>query len=95
MVVFADTCVTTSQLKVIAPEFYLGLMHHTSYTWVLWRFLTDAAMGPWSRIKRTSRDGPLAPCMAPVYQDAQDPTEALTRTSTNAGQQTATAPCTD
>lgn len=85
--------VTPPQLKTIAPEFYLSLMHHTSYTWVLWWFLSDAAIGPWSRIKRRRREGPLAPCMAPFDSQSDSKSERqseghlaaelLTRTSTN------------
>ncbi len=60
------------QLKHIAPEYYNGLMHHTSYTWVLWEFLTNPNMGPWSRITRTQRKGPLAPVMGAHPQGGGD-----------------------
>jgi len=44
-------------LRKIAPEFYESLYHHTSWTWVLWKFLSDPAVGPWSRMHRLSREG--------------------------------------
>lgn len=45
------------QLRAIAPEFYDSLAHHTSYTWVLWKFITDDALGPWRRVRRGQREG--------------------------------------
>eukprot|EP00208_Stichococcus_sp_RCC1054_P001406 CAMPEP_0206139322 /NCGR_PEP_ID=MMETSP1473-20131121/5530_1 /ASSEMBLY_ACC=CAM_ASM_001109 /TAXON_ID=1461547 /ORGANISM="Stichococcus sp, Strain RCC1054" /LENGTH=361 /DNA_ID=CAMNT_0053533063 /DNA_START=107 /DNA_END=1192 /DNA_ORIENTATION=+ len=45
------------RLKEIAPEFYLPLKHHTSYLWVIWCFLTDKDVGPWTRMRRTSQAG--------------------------------------
>jgi sphingolipid 4-desaturase/C4-monooxygenase len=45
------------RLKEIAPEYYEGLRCHTSWCWVLYKFLTDASMGPWSRMHRLKREG--------------------------------------
>jgi hypothetical protein len=45
------------QLRAIAPEYYDGLYAHTSWCWVLWRFLVDPSMGPWSRMHRVMREG--------------------------------------
>lgn len=51
-------------LKAIAPEYYNTLAYHTSYTWVLWRFITDPNVGPWSRVRRTEQQqGGLAAAM--------------------------------
>lgn len=54
------------QLRKIAPEYYDTLHHHTSYTWVLWKFITDPAIGPWARIKRNARAGHLDQGMSPA-----------------------------
>lgn len=45
------------QLRTIAPEYYDSLYAHTSWCWVLWRFLVDPSMGPWSRMHRVLREG--------------------------------------
>ncbi len=45
------------RLKQIAPEFYEPLYQHSSWISVIWRFITDPKMGPWSRMHRPSRDG--------------------------------------
>jgi sphingolipid delta-4 desaturase len=45
------------RLRAIAPEFYDDLRHHTSWTWVIFKFLTDPTVGPWSRMHRPSREG--------------------------------------
>lgn len=54
------------QLRAIAPEFYDSLAYHTSYTWVLWKFITDDTLGPWRRVRREQREyegGRLHPAM--------------------------------
>ena len=43
------------RLRRIAPEFYEPLARHASWCWVIWTFLTDADVGPWTRIKRVER----------------------------------------
>ncbi|KAI7840390.1 hypothetical protein COHA_005891 [Chlorella ohadii] len=45
------------KLREIAPEYYDSLYAHTSWCWVLWRFLVDPSMGPWSRMHRVLREG--------------------------------------
>ncbi|KAI3426432.1 hypothetical protein D9Q98_008800 [Chlorella vulgaris] len=45
------------KLRHIAPEYYNSLYAHTSWCWVLWRFLVDPSMGPWSRMHRVVREG--------------------------------------
>jgi sphingolipid delta-4 desaturase len=45
------------KLRKIAPEYYEPLYHHTSWCWVVWKFLTDPAVGPWSRMHRPTREG--------------------------------------
>lgn len=47
----------SAQLKEIAPEFYDTLTHHTSWVMVMWAFLSDPEVGPWTRMKRTSPVG--------------------------------------
>lgn len=39
-------------LRKMAPEFYDTLPHHTSWTKVIFDYITDPAVGPFSRIKR-------------------------------------------
>lgn len=39
-------------LSKIAPEFYLNLNHHTSWTYVLWQYITDPKVGPSARVRR-------------------------------------------
>ena len=43
------------QLRQIAPEHYDTLSHHTSWTWVTWKFLTDPEVGPWTRMRRLTK----------------------------------------
>lgn len=45
------------KLKEIAPEYYENMYQHSSWTWVLYKFLTDPSMGPWSRMHRLTRNG--------------------------------------
>ena len=52
------------QLKNIAPEFYTTLKYHTSWIYVIWAFLTDSDVGPWTRMKRKTPTG--TPADAPV-----------------------------
>ena len=42
-------------VKAIAPEFYRSIPHHTSWTKVLWRFITEPTIGPFARLKRPTR----------------------------------------
>lgn len=39
-------------LSEIAPEFYLNLNYHTSWTYVLWQYITDPKVGPSARVRR-------------------------------------------
>lgn len=41
------------QVKAIAPEFYETLPSHKSWTYVLWRFVTDPTVTPYSRVVRS------------------------------------------
>jgi len=43
-------------LKKIAPEFYDNLASYDSYLWVLWKYITDPTIGPYSRVTRTEKD---------------------------------------
>eukprot|EP00887_Chlorella_sp_A99_P004329 scaffold15.g4329.t1 len=49
------------RLRQIAPEYYNHLRAHTSWCWVLWRFLVDPSIGPWSRVHRLRREASGAP----------------------------------
>jgi sphingolipid delta-4 desaturase len=40
------------EVRKIAPEWYDHLPHHDSYIKVIWKYITDDSMGPWSRVKR-------------------------------------------
>ncbi len=39
-------------LHEMAKDFYTDLPHHTSWTWVIWRFIWDREVGLWCRVKR-------------------------------------------
>lgn len=54
--VFILSCLCV-QLREIAPEFYVPLACHTSWCWVIWKFISDPAVGPWTRMKRETREG--------------------------------------
>jgi len=45
------------KLREIAPEYYENMYQHSSWTWVIWKFLTDPTIGPWSRMHRLKREG--------------------------------------
>ena len=63
--VFAtDFRLSALQLRDIAPEFYTTLKYHTSWIYVIWAFLTDSDVGPWTRMKRKTPTG--TPADAPV-----------------------------
>ena len=36
----------------MAPEFYDTIPHHDSWVMVIWNYITDAHVGPFSRVKR-------------------------------------------
>lgn len=40
------------KLSEIAPEFYLNINYHTSWTYVLWRYIMDPKIGPSARVRR-------------------------------------------
>jgi len=42
------------KVRKIAPEWYEHLPHHTSYIKVIWNYIMDEEIGPWSRVKRES-----------------------------------------
>lgn len=41
-----------AKVRQIAPEYYDNLPSYNSYCAVLWRYITDPTIGPWSRAKR-------------------------------------------
>jgi len=42
-------------VRQMAPEFYENLPYHTSYVWVIWKFITSPELGTFSRIKRSQK----------------------------------------
>lgn len=40
------------KLQEIAPEFYSTLQYHTSWTYVLWQYITNPKVGPSARVRR-------------------------------------------
>ncbi|KAL3677421.1 hypothetical protein R1sor_027369 [Riccia sorocarpa] len=48
------------ELKKMAPEFYEGLAYHKSWTNVIYRYVTDPTVGPFSRTKRKQRSSSSA-----------------------------------
>lgn len=44
------------QLKAMCPEFYDNLPYHTSWVKVIYKYITDPMIGPYSRIKRNNLD---------------------------------------
>lgn len=42
------------KLRALAPEYYDSLPHHMSYVKVLYHYVFDSLVGPWSRIKRST-----------------------------------------
>jgi sphingolipid 4-desaturase/C4-monooxygenase len=54
-----------ARLRRLAPEFYDGLMHHTSWTATLWQYVTRPNLGAYSRIKRRHA-GPSSQHRAPA-----------------------------
>uniref|UniRef100_A0A8C4QGK6 Sphingolipid delta(4)-desaturase DES1 n=1 Tax=Eptatretus burgeri TaxID=7764 RepID=A0A8C4QGK6_EPTBU len=42
------------KVRDIAPEYYNNLPYHNSWVKVLWDFITDDSIGPYSRVKRLS-----------------------------------------
>ncbi|CAK0780311.1 hypothetical protein CVIRNUC_005008 [Coccomyxa viridis] len=49
------------KLKEIAPEYYETLAYHKSWTWVTWKFLSDPEVGPWTRMRRPTREPVTTP----------------------------------
>ena len=41
-----------SEVRKIAPEYYNTLPYHTSWSKVIYDFITDPAIGPYARVKR-------------------------------------------
>jgi len=53
------------EVKRLAPEFYDHLPHHTSYIWVIYQYITNPNVGPYSRVKRSVKalSAPVVPVM--------------------------------
>lgn len=48
------------KIREMAPEFYNTLDYHTSWTSVIWRYITDDSVGPFSRTMREKKTGVAA-----------------------------------
>jgi len=42
------------EVRKIAPEYYSSLPHHTSWSKVIYDFITDPSIGPYARVKRAT-----------------------------------------
>ncbi|CAG2177199.1 unnamed protein product [Oppiella nova] len=45
------------RVREIAPEFYNSLPSYKSWVYVIWKYITDDRVGPYSRVKRPHRFG--------------------------------------
>ena len=43
------------KVRALAPEFYDTLPHHDSWCAVIWNYIMDDSVGPYSRIKRAPK----------------------------------------
>ncbi|XP_066276044.1 sphingolipid delta(4)-desaturase DES1-like [Branchiostoma lanceolatum] len=57
------------KVREIAPEFYENLPHHTSWSRVMYDFVTDPDIGPFARVKRRSKPIPIHPTELDVDGD--------------------------
>lgn len=64
-------------VRQIAPEFYESLPFHTSWTYVLYRYVIDPAVGPFARVKRKTRLTKLNPTTPSIECNDDDPTLIL------------------
>lgn len=53
-----------AQVRQTAPEFYAGLRSHSSYCAVIYAFVFDSRVGPFSRVTRQPAAAPLSPRVA-------------------------------
>lgn len=65
-------------VRKIAPEFYDGLFYHRSWSYVIFKYITDPDVGPYARVKRPHRNlnGPID-----LNNATGDPTHPVTSTS--------------
>ncbi|KAK9802629.1 hypothetical protein WJX73_006946 [Symbiochloris irregularis] len=63
------------KLREIAPEHYDTLHHHTSWTWVTWKFLSDPEVGPWTRMRRATK-GHAESAPSPSAKGVQAPLDS-------------------
>ena len=47
--------VNLPKVRALAPEFYDTLPHHDSWCGVIWNYITDDSVGPYSRVKRSAK----------------------------------------
>ena len=52
IIVKYNSSLSISEVRKIAPEYYNNLPYHTSWSKVIYDFITDPAIGPYARIKR-------------------------------------------
>jgi len=68
------------KVRKIAPEFY-QMPHYTSYVWVIYTYITDPTVGPFSRIKRKAKatspnveSEPASPVSPPIVKASRGKT---------------------
>jgi sphingolipid delta-4 desaturase len=60
-------------LRAMAPEFYEPLKYHSSWFWLLYKFLTSPVMGPQSRVARSVDDHRMARKMLKRVRTTEHP----------------------
>ena len=51
---FIISIILISEVRKIAPEYYNSLPYHTSWSKVIYDFITDPSIGPYARVKRAT-----------------------------------------
>ena len=51
---FIISIIIISEVRKIAPEYYNSLPYHTSWSKVIYDFITDPSIGPYARVKRAT-----------------------------------------
>ena len=49
--------IVCAEVRRIASEYYDSLPHHTSWSKVIYDFITDPAIGPYARVRRETVSG--------------------------------------
>lgn len=64
-------------VKRMAPEFYDNLPYHSSWTYVLYKYISDPSVGPFARVKRVNK---LTSDDKTVFLTDGDPNENIRKT---------------